>query len=266
MPYHIHRNCRLHYTVAGKGPNLLLLHGLGSHSGDWSPQIDEFAQHYRVLALDLPGHGRSQRWPDGRDYSLSRFAEDVAAVMTTAGMAQAHVVGLSMGGAVAFQLALTVPARVSSLTIVNSSPSFVILGTARAAFWLRKALVNFLGFKVLGRVLAKKLFPTDPELQAQFRKDFQRNDKSSYRALMKALDGWDVSPQLSEIECPVLVVAADRDYTPVSFKQQYVNALPKARLVVIENAHHAVTAEHPTVFNNCLADFLGSLNVVQEAG
>lgn len=265
MPYLHHHGCKIHYSVTGNGPNVVLLHGLGSGSRDWEPQITALAPRYRVLAIDLPGHGHSQRWPDERPYSIARFADDLKSVMEHVGMLTAHIVGFSMGGAVAFQLATTHAGCVHSLTIVNSAPSFIFKGIARATLWQRIGLIHLLGMSALGKVLATRLFPENPELQREFTRSFRGNDKKSYLATMRALDGWDVRQSLPDITCPTLIVASNRDYTPVKHKRAYALAIPNATLEIIEGAHHAVPLEKADVFNATLFGFLDSIEALPEA-
>ncbi len=248
----------LYYERAGSGPALLLIHGLGSRSSDWAPQIEAFAANHTVLAPDLRGHGRS---PGVRGrFSLPAFADDMTAVLTDAGFADADVVGLSLGGAVAFQLAVSHPERVRSLTIVNSSPSFVAKTWREHLMVLQRlGVIRLMGMQRMGRVLAPRLFPDHPALQAEFIAQYAQNNKQDYLATLKALVGWSVAGHLPHIVCPTLVVSADQDYTPVAAKQAYVDQMPNARLTVIENAHHAVTAERPEAFNSALSAFLFAL-------
>src|SRR5260370_32608480 len=102
----------------GSGPTLVLLHGLGSSSADWALQIPAFAERYRVIAVDLRGHGRSQ---DGaRRYTVAQMAEDVTALLARLGEPPAHVVGLSLGGCTAQILAARHPDCVLSLVLCNT--------------------------------------------------------------------------------------------------------------------------------------------------
>ncbi len=107
--------------------------------------------------------------------------------------------------------------------------------------------------------LSKHLFPK-PE-QATLRKDFverlAQNNKHTYLAALKAIfAGWSVAEQLGDIQCPTLVLAAEQDYTPVALKEAYAAAMPKAELVVIPDARHALPLERPEAFNETLAAFL----------
>src|SRR5690349_9844570 len=112
---------RLYYEIHGTGQPLVFIHGLGSSTRDWEAQVPEFSKSYQVVTFDLRGHGRSGK-PAG-PYSMAMFSADLADLLETLDIAAAHVVGLSLGGAIAFQFALDDPARVRTLTIVNSGPT-----------------------------------------------------------------------------------------------------------------------------------------------
>jgi len=251
----------LYYEINGSGPPLLLIHGLGSSSRDWEMQIEPFAQKYQVITLDLCGHGQSGKPPG--PYSIRLFAEDTTALIRELEIAPLHVVGISMGGMVAFELAVHFPNLLRSLTVVNSYPEMrVETMRERVQVWRRFLFLELLGMRGTGIMLSRHLFPY-PE-QADLRKLFvQRwaeNDRHAYRESLRAIINWDVENRLTEIKCPVLVVASDQDYMPLGEKQAYTAKIPNARLVVIENARHAVTAERPEQFNAVLDEFLMGLD------
>lgn len=102
MPYLTVDGAQLYYEDAGSGPPLLFVHGLGSSTRDWFAQVPHFADRYRVLRLDLRGHGRSERTRG--PYRIAQFARDVAVTLRKLDAVPAHVVGLSMGGMVTLQL------------------------------------------------------------------------------------------------------------------------------------------------------------------
>ena len=120
MAYFEHEGCTLHYEEYGHGEPVLLLHGLGSSSLDWEYQIPELAARYRVIVPDARGHGRSDK-PNER-YSIAGFSADLIALIEHLNLGPAHVVGLSMGGMIGFQLAVDQPQLLKSLCIVNSAP------------------------------------------------------------------------------------------------------------------------------------------------
>lgn len=247
---------RLHYVRRGSGPALLLIHGLGSSASDWTAQMDAFADRFTVIAPDLRGHGKSDK-PRG-PYSMAQFAGDLSALLRSLRIDSAHVVGLSLGGGIAFQIAVQEPAIVRSLTVVNSGPELVIrTWRDRLGIWQRVLVVRLLGLPRMGKILAPRLFPGKPQLQEKFLEDFAKNDADAYLASLRAFVGWSVLDKLPELRCPTLIVAADQDYTPVSAKQAYTAKIPGAQFVVLPDSRHAVPIENPARFNRCLAEFLG---------
>ncbi|HCA23787.1 MAG TPA: 3-oxoadipate enol-lactonase, partial [Pseudomonas sp.] len=120
MPQITLNDCQFHYTDQGSGPPLLLLHGLGSSEQDWEYQLPALTPHYRVLCLDMRGHGGTDK--TGKGYSIDLFARDCLAFIQAMNLHKPHIVGLSMGGMIAFQLATDAPDVPASLTIVNSAP------------------------------------------------------------------------------------------------------------------------------------------------
>ncbi|MCP1647495.1 MULTISPECIES: alpha/beta fold hydrolase [Pseudomonas aeruginosa group] len=257
MPFFDHAGHRLHYEESGFGTPVLLVHGLGSSTRDWEYQVPELEKRHRVIALDVRGHGQSDK-PRQR-YSIGAFAEDVIALLDHLSLGRVHLVGISMGGMIGFELATRWPERLDSLTIVNSAPEVKprslreYLEVARRLF-----LAHVLGLDTVGKALGRMLFPK-PEQSALRHKIQQRwpqNDKRAYLSSLHAIIGWGVQERLARITCPTLVISADRDYTPVSLKQAYVGRMPNARLVVIEDSRHATPLDQPERFNTTLLDFL----------
>jgi 3-oxoadipate enol-lactonase len=260
-------DCDIHYEVQGSGPALLFIHGLGSCQLDWEKQVDAFRDRFMVITSDLRGHGRSGR-PRG-PYSIATFAEDQIALLRELGVASADVVGLSLGGAVAFQLALDAPELVRKLVIVNSDPDFVLRTLAQRLFvWQRTAMIKWLSFERMGKLVAAKMFPgpDQEEVRRIFVERYARNEKGPYLDSLNALFGWTIADRLDELRCAILVVAADQDYSPLSRKQAYVAKLAVAKLVLIEDAGHATPMERPGRFNAVLRDFLEEAAEVNAAG
>ncbi|MFY9780092.1 MAG: alpha/beta hydrolase [Candidatus Baltobacteraceae bacterium] len=247
----------LNYEVTGQGEPLLFLHGLGSCLQDWEFQVPEFSRDHRVIAFDLRGHGDSSRPPG--PYSMPMFAADAAGLLRALGVQSAHVVGVSLGGGIAFQMAVSYPALVKSLVIVNSGPDATIRTfPQRLMVTSRFAMVRLLSFRKVGEAVSKKLFP-EPELagvRASFIERYARNDKKSYLATLRAFVGWSVLAQIGEIACPTLAIAADHDYTPLALKEAYVAKMPAAKLVVVPDSRHALPVERPQRFNAVLRAFL----------
>ena len=259
MPKIQSNGINLYYEIHGEGQPLLFIHGLGSSARNWEFQVDEFSKLYKVITFDLRGHGQSDK-PAG-PYSMSMFAADVTGLLRGLGIDSPHVVGLSLGGGVAFQLAVDASLPIKSLTIVNSTPELIVRTfKERMMVWQRIAIVKLLGMRKMGEVLSKRLFikPEQEDVRQMFVTRWAENDQRAYLHSMRALVGWSVSARIGLIQCPTLVIAADQDYSPLAIKEAYTARIPGARLAIIPDSRHATPVENPQLFNKALREFLGA--------
>lgn len=260
MPHADVNDISLYYEEEGPGEPLILLHGLGTDGRSWEYQRDYFAREFRVMVVDVRGHGRSARPPG--PYSVSQFAADIFALLDQLHIDRFHLVGLSMGGMIGFQMAVDQPERFKSLTIVNSGPELVPQNwKERWQIVQRRLVLTFSSMEKVGKFIGERLFP-EPE-QAEYKEMFvqqmRENDPKAYRAATNALIGWSVRHKLDRIQCPVLVISGDMDYTPVANKEAYVREMPTAQLLVIENSRHATPIDQPKAFNTAVHHFLHTL-------
>ncbi|MFZ5857255.1 MAG: alpha/beta fold hydrolase [Chloroflexota bacterium] len=257
MPKIQSNGINLYYEIHGEGQPLLFIHGLGSSARDWELQVEKFAKSYKVITFDLRGHGQSDK-PAG-PYTMSMFAADTVGLLKALGVDSPHVVGLSLGGGVAFQMAVDASLPLKSLVIVNSTPELLVRTFKdRLMVWQRIAIVNLLGMKKMGEVLSKRLFvkPEQEGIRKVFVERWAENDQRAYLNSMRALVGWSVSARIGSIRFPTLVIAADQDYSPLSVKEAYTAQIPGARLEVISDSRHATPVENPQEFNRVLQNFL----------
>ena len=180
MPIAQIEDATIHYVVEGEGPWLILLHGFGSSLRDWELHRPVFAEHHRVLSIDLRGFGESSKTHG--PFTVERFAADVFVIMDRLKIEKADVLGYSLGGAVAFELAATQADRFRRLILVNTWASFR-LETLRRKWegFMRTMVVRFLSLKTMANILAKRLFPHphQAEFRAVFIERYQENDHPS---------------------------------------------------------------------------------------
>lgn len=265
MPILNANDINLHYETIGNGPPLLFIHGLGGSYLDWEYQIDHFKEHFTVLTIDLRGHGQTDKPTD--PYSVELFAKDIAAFIQFIAPQGLHVIGHSLGGMVAFQLALDFPPLVKSLTIINSSPAVIFPGIkSQLLFYWRAFDIRLFGLPHLGKHLAKMLFPKPQQdaIREKFLARWIQNSPEAYLNTLKVFRGWNVMARLKELQVPTLIITADQDYTPVAYKQMYVRLIPNAELVVIPNSRHITIADQPELFNEALMGFLLRQESVRE--
>lgn len=286
MPYaHVH-GLDLYYTVHGDGPPLILLHGLGGSADDWELQVPAFSRRWRVLCLDLRGHGRSLP-PGARPaFTIPQMADDVAALIEQAAnpphpptpsppgtgregqpsagtptptRPPAHVLGLSLGGCVALALAARHPQQVRSLVLVNTFARFQPAGPVGQWRLLRRLyLFAFAPMPALAAFIARGLFPK-PEQRPLYDAAvdrLSRNTKRHYWAAMRAVAGLDLRPALRAIRCPALIVAGDRDQTvPRAAAEVLRRGLPQAQFTLIPDSGHATPYDQAARFNEVVLGF-----------
>ncbi len=158
MPGVLPDDLNVYNAVYGEGEPLLLLHGFGSSTRDWQYQLDDFAKCYRVVTLDLRGYGQTDHPPGA--YFIQQMSEDVFALVNYLEIPGFHLLGYSMGGAVAQQFAPDHASHVDKLIVVNSQSSFIPTGRRqKVEYLMRKTVVSALGVRHLAPIIAKRLFP-----------------------------------------------------------------------------------------------------------
>jgi pimeloyl-ACP methyl ester carboxylesterase len=190
------------------------------------------------------------------------MAEDMAELLRALARPPVYVVGLSMGGAVALQLALNHASHVQGLVLVNTSAR---LRPGRVDGWiyyaLRYSLLYLLSRRAQARMVARRTFPHghQEKLRRLFAAQICEANVQGYRAALRALGFFDVSDRLAEIQARTLVVTGERDTTIPPVLQRFLaDSIPGARQVVIGDGGHAVPADQPHHFNKVLLDFLDS--------
>jgi 3-oxoadipate enol-lactonase len=220
-----------------------------------------FSQHYRVVAPDCRGHGETDKPPG--PYSIDLFAADVATLMDNLGTENAHVLGISMGGLVAQQLALDVPEKVSSLILVNTFSHLIVSGLgAYTTLLLRALILRFMSMERMGHMVGKQLFPK-PE-QAALRQltaeRWAKNNKAAYRAASMAVWRFNVTERLDEITQPTMIVAGADDQTvPAPHREILHRGIAGSQLVVIPESTHATPIDQSELFNKTVLSFLASV-------
>jgi pimeloyl-ACP methyl ester carboxylesterase len=246
-----------HNPRALSSPPLLLLHGLGSSGEDWPLQSVYFAEHFPVLSVDLRGHGRSDLgpgWPTLRDY-----ASDMATLVEQLDCGEVHVVGLSLGGAVALQLALEHPEHIRSLTIVNAFARFQSgrRGMVRTLGRLFLLLIGRMDW--LGAWIAAGIFP-DPGQEtwrALAAARIGANSRGRYARAVWAVMRFDVTSRLGEVRAPALIVAGERDTTvAMAAKELLAESIQGARLLKFPRSGHATPYDVAEDLNRALLAFL----------
>ncbi|MEY4165364.1 MAG: hypothetical protein RL419_1206 [Actinomycetota bacterium] len=254
---------RLHYEVTGRhsGPPVLLIQGLGAEKNSWNLQRAALAWRHRTVAFDNRGSGRSDK--PTHEFTLEQMADDAIAVLDAAEVDAAHVVGLSMGGAISQIVALKYPHRVRSLTLVATSCRNHAWREELLQTWAEKARTD--GLTAMSKEAARwmigprsfrRLLPAMGILGPLGLISPVEGFTGQVKAIVSTDDN-DMQAMLGTISCPALVVVGNQDIlTPRGDAEELADLIPTAELVVISGAAHGVTIEHATTFNRILLSFL----------
>ncbi len=247
----------IHYKDTGEGEVVVLLHGLASCSEDWSSQIQALSKHYRVIAPDFRGHGYSSA--SAYPYTMRDLALDIRYLLTHIDVNSYHLVGFSLGGMVAFELALIDLQRLTSLSIINSAPGLTSsTWKLKIQLIIRKIVIAFMGMEKLGDIVSKKIFPEPQQnkLREKFISRMKEMGSRNYQYALHAISQFNVYKKISIIKQPTLIISSDQDYTPVFEKEKYAKLLKNAHIRVIKNSRHATPLDQPEVLSKALINFI----------
>ena len=240
---------------------VVLLHSAGLDLTYWDAQIAALEPEHEVIAFDLPGHGASPALADSM--TMVQLALSVSAAVSSLDCGPANIVGLSVGGLVAQQLALTHPAVVASLTLLDTAARFGPAG--QAAMRQRADTVRHQGMAAILDGLFDHWFLPEtrsrrPDLVDRATKTLLHDDADVHAALWDAIAGFDVHDSLAAIHVPTLVRVGEHDSSsPVSSARELEAGIRHARLHVIDDAAHLSPIEQPVAVSGHLAAFFHSL-------
>jgi pimeloyl-ACP methyl ester carboxylesterase len=256
MPIFDDRGRKLHYLLRGHGEPVLLIHGLGSSGADWAFQVPLLQQAFRLIVPDLPGCGYSER-PQG-GYSVRAWAESLWRLLDALGAARANIIGFSLGGAVALEMALQRPLAVPRLGLINS------LATYRVDHWSKwcrarvdAAMVRLLGIRRTAELIAARLFPEvhQEPMRARARAVIGAVPARTYLEMAAALERWSALERLDGLPCRTVLIAAEYDYTPLAEKRRFAARL-RTEIVVVRDSRHGTPFDSIRITNATLLALL----------
>jgi pimeloyl-ACP methyl ester carboxylesterase len=254
--------CRFVYELHGSGARVVFVQGVGVHGSGWQPQVAALSAEFTCLTFDNRGIGDSQ--PRGAPLSIEQMARDTLHLMDRAGWKSAHVVGHSMGGPIALQLALQNPHRVRSLSLLCTvgrgrdatrlSGRLLVLGLLSRLGTRRSRRRAFLRIVMSESSLRR----ADPDLLATELEPIFGHDLADQPRItmeqLAALRAFDASDRLAALQrVPTLVVSAEHDViAPPRFGARLAEAIPGARYTQIAGASHGVTIQNAAMINAML--------------
>lgn len=256
MPIFQLDSIELNAIVTGKGQPVFFLHGLGSCGEDWLLQMPVFEQGFRVIAPDIRGHGHSES--SGR-VTIARLAQDIVELMIALEIQSAYIVGWSLGGLVAQQLAIDFPDRVQRLVLVNTFAHLWPTNVPETLILARRAVTSiFLPIQTTARIVAFDLFPKPDQavLRDLVVSRVGGNNVHEYRNFIRAIHAFDLRRRLAHIQAPTLVITGEHDkVVPRGCQLQLVRSIPQAEWKLIQDSGHATPIDQPDEFNHVVMEF-----------
>jgi pimeloyl-ACP methyl ester carboxylesterase len=255
------RGTNVHFLDVGtKKDVVLLLHAFPLHAGMWTRQVDALSKHHRVVAPDYPGLGRSE--PRDEPSTMEALAEDVLAIVDSLGVRTAAVVGLSMGGYLAFELYRERPALFRALALCDTragadAPEAALARESFARHALEQGL-PWVADQVLPKLLKKS---PDPAVASAVRGLIAQGTPAGVAAAQRGMAKRpDSTATLAGIACPTrILVGAEDAFTPPPESRKMAAAVRGATLVEIPDAGHLANLEQPAAFEAALLPFLAAL-------
>jgi pimeloyl-ACP methyl ester carboxylesterase len=241
----------LHYYVAGEGPPLLLISGLGSSSLAWALAAPRLAEHHTVITFDNRGTGRSAAPPG--PYAIDDLADDAAGLVEHVGLGPVAAVGWSLGGSVLQSMLIRHGRLLSAAVLLNAFPSYTPIQDAwlDAGLALRRAGVDPVAIGITGMpwVFTPRLLSDHAAAHAQAelaRQDPHPTTLAGFEAQAAGLRVYDSRPDLPKAETPTLVLTGAEDVlTPVAQSVEIADLLPNATLQVLPRGNHGMIVEYP---------------------
>ncbi|WLD92477.1 2-succinyl-6-hydroxy-2,4-cyclohexadiene-1-carboxylate synthase [Alkalihalobacillus sp. AL-G] len=261
-------NVRIHVEIHGDdGPVLVLLHGFTGSIREWDPFIQSWKKDFRVIAIDLIGHGKSEHPMDFKRYSMEDAVRDIDEILNYFNVESAFFLGYSLGGRVALSLAMTYPNRVKKLILESASPGL----ESEEARSKRRQQDHQLAdrIKVEGIESFVTYWESIPLFAPQQRLPEAKRDQLRARrlenstvGLANSLRGMGTGEQpswwgrLTELTVPTLLVVGELDQKFCVIAEQMSERLPNSRMVVVENAGHTVHLEQIKKFDKIVIEEL----------
>jgi pimeloyl-ACP methyl ester carboxylesterase len=269
----------VNYVDVGAGDEdpVVLVHGLGGQWQNWLENIPRLALDRRVVAMDLPGFGLTPE-PEDEEISIPGYGRSVNALCDKLGLGKVDLVGNSMGGYVAAEVAIQFPERVSRLVLVSAAgissaetlqaPILTIGRIATAIATNSAARHRRLAARPITRHVSLALVARHPRLlkaDLAYEGFFKGAGKPGFDDALRASLDYDFRDRLPEVKVPTLIVWGERDsIIPVRDADEFERLIEDSRKVVMKDTGHIPMAERPTAFNDLLVDFLAETGPAEE--
>lgn len=270
MPLAPSHGARIYYEETGKGTPVLFIHEFGGDHRSWDDQMRHFGRSWRCITWAARGYPGSDAPDDEALYGQDFFNRDAIAVLDAAGIKQAHVVGLSMGGYTALMLAAKYPDRVISCTAAGAGSGSPKATQARFIAECRATAAQFdhagkLNAEAMGMSPTRvQLLVKDPIAWRAFVRNLVEHPAHAAAKTLRTVQAgraslYDLEGELKGITAPVLLLVGDEDEPCLDVNLWMKRLIPNTRLGILPGSGHAINLEEPALFNQLVEQFLADV-------
>ena len=247
---------RLAYHQYGSGEPILFMHGGFVSSKEWRPQVAALQDRWRLIVVDLRGHGESGRSKSG--YKVEILARDMVRLLDRLGLESAFCVGHSLGGMVGQVMAREHAERVRALVLADTAFGISSTLWEGAQTWMARATFKVLSIKRIAQLSAAQLGARRPDVGPFIKAEMMQfaRDKAHFHEILRAVTAFDSTPWLHEISCPTLSIVADTNQATRRQAVKMLDMIPSCKLEIIPHAGHMLHWDNPHAFNHALEAFL----------
>ncbi len=272
MPYAQADGAKLYYEETGTGHPIVFVHEFGADHREWETQVRYFSRQYRCITYPARGYPPSEVPTDAALYGQEHAVNDIAAVMRAAGVAKAHVVGLSMGGFATLLFGLRYPQMASALVVAGAGSgapraehaAFKAGNQAKAATLIAQGWKGELAHETGHSATRIQLKQKDPRGWAEFIAHLEEHSAVGTGLTMKHYQGgresiFDWEAALRRMDVPTLLALGDEDGPCIETNVWLKSVLPNAGLWMQPRTGHAINLEEPAAFNREVQDFFSTV-------
>ena len=255
----------MNYEVRGEGEPIIFIHGSGASWKMWEPQIEQFSKKFKMIMVDMRGHGESSKYFPNDEYSMRVIAQDLKLFLDTLGINKTHIVGLSQGAVVAQLFAIENSKYINKL-ILSNGYSEIPTKTSKWVLNLSNAIFKLMPYETIINAMLK-VYKND-----EFTKKILRNSFSIDKEMllkMKTSKFPNHTKELHYITCPTLVMGGDMKVMGVDERKGSTTIyehIPNATLALFENCFDPLSTMKYEIFNDMILDFLDGHTLKQYEG
>ncbi|QED49285.1 alpha/beta fold hydrolase [Cytobacillus dafuensis] len=245
----------MNYEVRGEGEPIIFIHGSGASWKMWKPQIEQFSKKYKMIMIDMRGHGESSRHFPNDEYSMKLIAQDLKLFLDVIGIDKTHIVGLSQGSVIAQLFAIKHSSYINRLVLSNGY-SEIPTRTSKWVLNISNAIMKLIPYDIIIKLMLKVY--KDDEFTKKVLRDSFSIDKEMLLKI-KTSEFPTHTDELYNITCPTLVMGGDMNIMGVDERkasETIYEHIPNATLALFKNAFDPLSTMKWEIFNDMILDFL----------